>query len=163
MIDVLGVSSVLDVGCGLGHTAKYFRDNDCDVLGIDGSPSAVENSVIPERVVRHDYTELAYIPECSYDMVWSAEFVEHVEPKYVDNFLATFCKSTKYVSMTHALPNQGGYHHVNEKPKNYWIQKMKKIDFKLDERMTNESRKKIDSTKNNGSQYLESGLIFRRI
>jgi hypothetical protein len=31
--------------------------------------------------------------------------------------------------MTHATPGQGGYHHVNEQPSGYWIEKMREAGF----------------------------------
>jgi hypothetical protein len=133
------IKSIMDIGCGEGHSTRWFRDNGCEVLGIEGSLNAILDSPDPTLLVWHDYTEGPYIPKKNYDAIWCCEFVEHVEEQYVDNFLETF-KCANYVFMTHALENQGGYHHVNCKSPDYWIDKMDNIGFKYLEKDTLESR-----------------------
>ena len=100
----LGVQSVLDVGCGEGLAAAFFRDLGCRVLGIDGSSQAKQASRIPDRHIQHDYTNGPYTPAENFDLVWSCEFVEHVEAQFSSNFLATFAAAGRYLLMTHATP-----------------------------------------------------------
>jgi len=57
MINILGVSSVIDVGCGVGVSSKWFLDNGVNVTCVEGSPSGVQNSLVPEIVVEHDYSK----------------------------------------------------------------------------------------------------------
>src|SRR5688572_33082149 len=33
VVEQFGIKSVLDVGCGEGHSTRFFRDLGCDVLG----------------------------------------------------------------------------------------------------------------------------------
>jgi 16S rRNA A1518/A1519 N6-dimethyltransferase RsmA/KsgA/DIM1 with predicted DNA glycosylase/AP lyase activity len=40
------IKSVIDVGCGEGHSTKYFYDNGCEVLGVEGGINAINNSKI---------------------------------------------------------------------------------------------------------------------
>lgn len=124
-----GVRSVIDVGCGEGYSTKYFHDRGCKVLGIEGGINAYNNNVIKEHIVLHDYTQAEYITDTIYDAVWSCEFVEHVEEKYMLNFLATF-KCANKIIMTHADVGQEGYHHVNCQSEQYWIDKIQNIGFK---------------------------------
>ena len=42
----------------------------------------------------------------------------------IKNFINDF-KLCNYVAMTYAPPGQGGYHHVNCQPKEYWIENLK--------------------------------------
>ena len=104
MIDELGVRSVLDVGCGEGHAARFFRDAGCEVLAVDGSLQARRDSVVPESHVVHDFVDGPLVPAQTFDLVWSCEFVEHVEERSADHFLTTFAASRKYVFMTYAPP-----------------------------------------------------------
>lgn len=127
-----GVKSVLDVGCGQGHSTKYFLDRGVECLGIEGGENAYNTSPVKKNLVLHDYTEGPFIPQKRFDAVWCCEFVEHVEEKYVDNFLATFLLGDR-VFMTHAVPGQDGYHHVNCQNTNYWIDKMENIGYKHNE------------------------------
>jgi hypothetical protein len=127
-----GIKSILDVGCGEGYSTKYFLDHGIDAIGIEGGKNAIENSKIQNNIILHDYTKGPYIPCKKYDAVWCCEFVEHVDEKYIDNFLTTFSYAN-HIFMTHALPGQGGYHHVNEQEAKYWIRNIEKNNFIFDQ------------------------------
>lgn len=156
-VERLGVRSVLDVGCGEGHAAGYFRELGCRVQGVDGSVQARRDSVIRERHVLHDYTQGLYLPGDDFDLVWSCEFVEHVEERYLENFLATFACGERYLMMTFASPGVHGYHHVNCQPAEYWIEKVGALGFAWDEALTVESRALARP-----GHYRERGLVFAR-
>jgi len=144
------IQSVLDIGCGEGHSTKFF----CDVLGVEGSSQAIKDSPIPDKIVKHDFCDGAYIPSKKYDLIWCCEFIEHVDEKYLLNFLQTF-KHCKYLMITHATPGQGGYHHVNEQSVVYWLEHLKKIGFELLPEVTLLAREKsIDYF------FLRSGLVL---
>jgi len=138
-----GIKSVLDVGCGEGHSTKYFYDHGCDVLGIEGGINAWNNSIIKDKIVLHDFTIGPYYPNKTYEAVWCCEFVEHIEEKYIDNFLITFQYANK-IFMTHADIGQGGYHHVNCQNSKYWIDKLELIGFKYNEKISHHLRNLTD-------------------
>lgn len=125
------IKSVIDIGCGEGHSTKYFIEKGINCLGIEGGENAVNNSPVKSSLVLHDFTEGPYIPSENYDAVWCCEFVEHVEEKFVDNFLKTFTFANK-ILLTHAVPGQEGYHHVNCQPPEYWIKKIENLGYILD-------------------------------
>lgn len=112
------VKSMLDIGCGTGGMVEYARSLGIDARGVDGDPNMQS-----EFVDTHDFTKGVLVPEREYDLIWSVEFVEHVEEEFVQNILETF-KSGKVLMMTHALPKQGGKHHVNLQWADYWIIKL---------------------------------------
>ena len=120
-------SSLLDIGCGLGEMKELCDDLGMSYLGIDGDFTANRKH---EQVLIHDYTEGPSNIDKTFDVAWSTEFVEHVEEKYVDNFMADF-KKAKFVMVTHAPPGKYGYHHVNCKSAQYWIDVFKKNDFEF--------------------------------
>src|SRR5688500_10133584 len=84
------VKSVLDVGCGEGHSTAYFRKLGCRVMGVDGCRRAIRDSIIPEYMALHDFCAGAFRSQQSVDCIWSCEFLEHVEEKYLPNILKTF-------------------------------------------------------------------------
>jgi hypothetical protein len=138
-----GIKSIIDVGCGEGHSTKYLLDNGVECLGIEGGENAYNNSPVKSNLVLHDYTEGPYIPEKKYDAIWCCEFVEHVEEKFVDNFLTT-CTYVEKIFMTHAIPGQEGYHHVNCQPSEYWINKLQILGFKYNNELSINLRKLTD-------------------
>jgi len=160
-IDELGVESMLDIGCGIGYSMQYFHNKNCRVLGIEGSPSALKDHVLPNSVIKHDYTNAPCVPEQKSDLVWSAEFLEHVEEKYLDNFMASFQTAQKFIAVTYATPGQGGHHHVNENTEEYWVEKFSKIGAELDKALTQRARNALPQEGPQGRQFRNKGLIFR--
>lgn len=123
--------SVIDIGCGEGHSLKWFNDHGIeDVMGVEGSAKALMGSPIKDKIMLHDFTTGPYIPNRRFDLAWSCEFVEHVEEQYVDNFMETF-KSASAVAMTYSEPqwSSGGHHHVNCQPQPYWNERFTKAGF----------------------------------
>lgn len=140
LINKLNVKTMLDVGCGPGGMVKLAKEKNLIVTGIDGDDKVEREQDVMSNIIIHDYCAGPYIPDTVFDLAWSVEFVEHVEKKYMQNFLETF-KHCKYVAMTHALPNQPGHHHVNCMPIEYWCGAMEAIGFMAMVDETNEMRK----------------------
>lgn len=125
------IRSVLDIGCGEGHAVKYFIDHNCHAIGIEGGSNAIANSPVKDKIIQHDYTKGPFIGDDKYDAIWCCEFVEHVAKEFEDNFLTTF-QMGGMVFLTHAIPGQQGYHHVNCQNEDYWINKMNRINYTVD-------------------------------
>lgn len=140
IIDKYKIRSVLDVCCGEGHSLSYFFNKGLSVLGIEGLREAIDNSPMKFAIVKHDYSKSSLSVKKDFDMIWCCEAVEHIDEEYLPNLLETF-ESAKYVFMTHALPGQGGYHHVNCKDDDYWIEKLGSICYEYLEEETLELRK----------------------
>ena len=128
LIELFNIKSMLDVGCGCGYSTKYFIDKGVESLGVEGYIPAITNSLVKDNLEIHDYTLGVFVPLKRYDLAWCCEFVEHVEEKYVDNFMKTF-DMCDVVAMTHGVPDQPGYHHVNCQEAEYWIKKLEEYDF----------------------------------
>lgn len=147
--------SLIDVGCGDGAALRYLRGLGCDAVGVEGVPQD------DPSIVRHDYATGPYVPGREFDVCWSCEFVEHVEERYVPNFLETF-RSARWVLMTHADPGQAGHHHVNCRTSLYWTRRLREVGYELDETMTRVTRGLAAANRNPWNHYLRSGLAFRR-
>jgi len=169
MIEKYNIKNMIDVGCGAGYALDYFKDLGVKVKGVEGCEEAVERNLVSrDMLVLHDYeNDGAYIPPEEFDLCWCCEFVEHVEEKYMNNFLETFKKS-KVLAITYAFPGQMGWHHVNEQHESYWINAIENIGFIYDQKDTMEMRTqaKIDSDKyaaNVGSHFENRGLVFTNL
>lgn len=130
------LKSVVDIGCGFGHTMKWFADHGlCNVKGIEGWSEAVTRNLMPKNVVQHDFCAGTLDLGTPFDLAWSAEFLEHVEEKFLPNVMPVF-QLAHYACITHAEPGQAGFHHVNCKTSNYWIRKFMEYGFRHDEKET---------------------------
>lgn len=158
LVEACGIRSVVDIGCGEGHALAFFRELGCHAIGVDGIAQEDVN------IVEHDYTTGPW-PERvrgtrldgATDLAWCCEFVEHVEERFVENFLETFLMA-RVLAMTHGLPGQGGHHHVNCQPPEYWIERVEAIGFKFEPELTAYAK---GHTPNGYFDW--SGLVFRRL
>ena len=157
LVNRQGVRSVIDVGCGEGHSTRFFRDLGCRVLGVDGVPQE------DPSIVEWDYTTgpLPLAGGTRFDLCWSCEFVEHIEERFVPNFLPSFA-CADLVMITHAEPGQGGYHHVNLQHAAYWIGAMAAMGFKIDWDFTMLARAVSSKNESPWNHFARSGLAFRR-
>lgn len=134
MIQDYGVHSLLDVGCGRGISTRWFLEHGVDVLCVEGSHDAVENSFLPlDRIVEHDYSRGPWWPGKTYDAVWSVEFLEHVSRQYHFNYISTFRKA----ALLFVTSSQwGGWHHVEIHPNDWWILKYESYGFRYSPQLT---------------------------
>lgn len=146
--------SYLDIGCGLGGMVYEANKLGYDVLGIDGDYRLKRDN--PEFFKLCDFTKETPVINKNYDLGYSCEFVEHVQEKYLDNYMKVFQKS-KIVCMTFAPEGTPGYHHVNCKNTDYWIDIFQKYSFYYDEKLTKNIRQ-VSSMKRDF--FRKNGLGF---
>lgn len=120
IIDRWHPTTFLDVGCAEGHAMRWWVEHGVNTLGVEGCPTAVRNHLLPHCVVQHDFTTGPWSPPTPIDVAWCCEVVEHVEEAYTPNLLAAF-STTRMAFVSHAVPRQSGYHHVNCQDAPYWI------------------------------------------
>ncbi len=151
------VRSVLDIGCGEGHSLRFFRDLGCEVLGVDGIAQSDPD------IEQHDFAKGAWYPprDKKFDLVWCCEFLEHVEEKYATNY-STALQAGRIILATHAFPGQGGHHHVNLRNQEYWEGFFAAIGFQLDDELTFRARSYASKDLSPWNHFLRGGMAFRR-
>jgi len=159
LVERFQIRSVLDLGCGEGHAARYFRGLGCDVMGVDGCEQAIRDSVIADSVVLHDFCNGPFKPPRRFDLVWSCEFLEHIDEQYLANVLATLSLADKGVAVTHAFPGQPGHHHVNCRSSAYWIEMFDQAgyDARLDHSLS--ARRATLADYHRLNHFARSGLV----
>lgn len=133
------INSVVDIGCGSGANLKWFHDKGLECLGIDGDIEAINKTEIKGlKAIKNDYTmQPAGID--SFDLALCTEFAEHIEQKYESNWFKDIQMCGR-VLFTHALPGQGGYHHVNCQSIDYWRERFIQYGFTIDDEFTKKHR-----------------------
>ena len=59
----------------------------------------------------------------------SLEVAEHIEPEFVDMFIKNLVNASDKILISVAPPGQGGHHHVNCQPVEYWVSKFSAINY----------------------------------
>ena len=90
LISKYNIKSVIDVGCGKGFSSLYFKSLGCSVIGVDGSQQAKDSSLISDNFHHHDYSIGKSGITGEFDFAWSCEFVEHIDERYMQNFVDDF-------------------------------------------------------------------------
>jgi 2-polyprenyl-3-methyl-5-hydroxy-6-metoxy-1,4-benzoquinol methylase len=156
LMERFSVRTVLDIGCGEGHCVKYFLDAGVEAAGIDGLSSNLDRAVAP--VTLHDIRSGPFTMPV--DLVHCCEVVEHIEEQYLAELVGTLSNG-RVIAMTHALPGQGGYHHVNCQPSSYWIEKLEGAGYRFLPQETEEGKSRIRES-GTWTYFVQSGLIFER-
>jgi SAM-dependent methyltransferase len=126
----LPIRSVLDLGCGNGVWLSYWLEQGVsDVVGVDGPYVDVRMlRVPPSAFLARDLGQPLQLQR-QFDLVQSLETAEHLPPSAADQFVDNLVRHGKLVLFSAAIPGQGGEHHVNEQPLNYWRAKFRVHDY----------------------------------
>ena len=153
LIKRFAVKSVLDLGSGGGYAADYFHQAGAKVIAVDGLKSNCLNSRYPAVCIDLTLTSVV----CKVDLVHCQEVVEHIDARYLDHLLASLACG-QFIVMTHALPGQGGHHHVNEQPTNYWVNHLKRYACEV---LFEDSNRVRQLAAKDGATYLaKTGLVL---
>ena len=154
-------TSMLDIGCGPGGMREVANGLGIDWYGVDGDTTVIENT---DYSLVHDFTLGQADLTKEFDLIWCTEFLEHVEEKYIPNYMPCF-QSCNTVVITYAPPGWEGHHHVNLKDEDYWIQTFATNGLKHNAEMTHQLRQ--HSTMNLGKKGKKAfvrnrGLVFTK-
>ena len=164
--DKFNIKTLLDVGCGPGGIIEYCKDIDIEAFGLEGDLEVYNSSKVKDKITKIDFTEEKYESKKIYDLVYSHEFLEHVDEEYMMNYLEAF-KNSKYVLITAAPEGWTGHHHVNCQNNLYWIKKFNEIGLYHypyeSYKVRQEANVKINVKKNNKKFLVNRALFFVNI
>jgi SAM-dependent methyltransferase len=117
---VLPVSSVVDFGCGQGAWLSVWQQAGAAITGVDGFYVDRRHLLIDPAFFRAaDLAEPIDLGR-RFDLVQSLEVAEHLPAAKARQFVETLTAHGSCVLFSAAPPGQGGEHHVNEQPPDYW-------------------------------------------
>ena len=153
VLDRFCIRSVLDLGSGCGNASWWFHKHGCQVLAVDGLVDSAGSAAYP--TLAHDNTRG---PVCTrVDLVYCHEVVEHIEEQYLDHLLRSLMCG-RYILMTHAIPGQPGYHHVNCQHPEYWLEHLGKRNCTL--LLADTQRIRALAEKENSPYIASTGLML---
>lgn len=126
------VNSVIDYGCATGDWLAVFNDFGVKrIQGLDGiwvQPKTLKIPITNFKSV--DLTTHKHDSEERFDISISLEVAEHLDSQASDLLVANLTTASDLVLFSAAIPGQGGQHHINEQPPNYWEKKFEEVGFK---------------------------------
>jgi hypothetical protein len=126
----MNIDSLLDVGAGHGAWAsEWMAAGVTDVVAIDGDYVKPDQLVIPEANFRAADLSQPLDLGRNFDLVQSLEVAEHLPHAKAATFVETLTRHGDVVLFSAAVPHQGGEHHVNEQPPEYWRQLFKACGY----------------------------------
>lgn len=121
--------SVIDWGCASGVYLIPFREAGWSVLGVDASPGAGA-LLMPWEFDRIDLRGELALPYF-FSLAYCIEVAEHLQPEFAERLVEYVSYSSDVIFWSAARPGQGGTHHYNEQPKEYWLEKFSSKGFRL--------------------------------
>jgi len=126
--DMLQPKNVIDIGCGPGNYLVGFKPC-ARVLGVDGAPKAGQ-VLEPDEFIRADLRK-DWRPPSTYDLALCIEVGEHLPPDRADYLVDLLTSCAANVFFCAAQPGQGGTLHLNEQPREWWLEKFRARGFDL--------------------------------
>ena len=114
-------ASILDVGCGAGAWVAAYREcGACDVIGVDADYLREEQLLFdPRRFHALDVSGTFRLGR-QFDIAQCLEVAEHITPSASQSLVDNLVAHAPVVVFSAAPPGQGGDHHVNERPYEFW-------------------------------------------
>jgi len=117
------IDSVADFGCGHGAWLSVWRKSGARVMGIDGPYVDRRHLIIDvDEFCPADLSQPIDLGR-RFDLVQSLEVAEHLPADRAADFIDTLTAHAPFVMFSAAVPGQGGEHHINEQPLEYWRNK----------------------------------------
>lgn len=116
------IDSVLDVGCARGTwLQEWSRAGASEILGVDGAYADNESLLIDRARFMAADLAAGFDLGRQFDLVQSLEVAEHLPASASAGFVACLVRHSRgLVLFSAAPPGQGGEHHVNEQPYDFW-------------------------------------------
>jgi SAM-dependent methyltransferase len=155
----LRAASILDVGCGAGAwMSAYIESGVADVVGVDGGYVRAEQLLVDAS--RFQPTDVArpFRLGRQFDVAQCLEVAEHLDPSASETLVDNLVAHAPIVLFSAAPPGQGGEHHVNERPYEYWRDLFEARGYRLFDFMRTQVRHRPDVE----AWYRYNMLVFVR-
>jgi SAM-dependent methyltransferase len=121
VMQLLGLRSVIDVGCGRGAWLREFHSHGVPtVLGIDGDYVDRDKLLIDRSCFQAMDMERPLPIAEQFDLAVCLEVAEHLPAQSAESLVTFLTSLASCVLFSAAVPGQGGTNHVNEQFPNYW-------------------------------------------
>ncbi len=114
------IGSVLDVGCGSGAWLSVWKAAGVKVMGLDGDYVDRAGLLVDAGEFRPVDISSGFATGEKYDLAQCLEVAEHLSAVHGRILVESLCAHADVILFSAAAPGQGGEHHINEQPYQYW-------------------------------------------
>lgn len=160
VFDMLDVSSVIDIGCGIGTWLGAAQDLGVrDVLGIDGEWVDLSMLAIPKSqfLPRNLHEDIRLGRR--FDLAICLEVAEHLHPEKAEVLIDNIVSHSDVVLWSAAIDGQGGQNHINERPPSYWDELFRARGYVWEDSL----RPRIWQNENVDWWYRQNILIYKKV
>lgn len=153
------IQSVVDFGCGPGGWLVVAKRLGASrVVGLDGDWVPRKMRLLSEdEFVEVDLEKTVDVG--TFDLALCLEVAEHLEPSRAKTLVGDVVSAARLVLWSAATPGQGGDHHVNEQPHDYWHRLFEERGFTILD-MIRPALAQIEQKI--PPQYLNNTFVYRR-
>jgi len=124
------ITSAVDFGCAQGAWLNIWKENGTtDLLGIDGNYVNPDSLTIEKSSFKAANLSSQIDLGRKFDLAYSFEVADHIDAKYADIFINNLIRHADFILFSASPPGQGGEHHINEQPYDYWRQIFAKYGY----------------------------------
>jgi len=128
----LDINSVLDLGCGIGTWMQIaVQKPGRSALGVELEEYAAADLLVSSDTVISTSIAYAFDLHRRFDLALCLETAEHIDEEFARNIVDNCVRHANIVLFSAALPGQGGLHHINEQPAEYWEALFNERDYEL--------------------------------
>ena len=161
VLKIFNPRSIIDFGCGTGDILAHFQARGISVFGIDGSKACLKCLTISKNNFMLFDLRNRYKSNKKYDICICFEVGEHIEEKYSERLVENLTQSSSTILFTAAPPGQNGEHHINLKPREWWVEKFLEYSFSFDKQLTNRLIKDMEKIPNIQPCYVNNLMVFK--
>jgi len=155
--------TIVDVGCAIGEYVREFQRRGYTAIGIEGCPNAQKFALAPLLIID---MRLPIEWKDNYTLCICLEVAEHIEGEFADVFVENLTKLSNTILFSAAPPGQGGHHHYNCQPMQYWEDKFAVHGYRriveLEELFKEQLRQPRYNKKKELGSYKVNSTVFKK-
>lgn len=153
--------SVVDVGCGNAEFLHQFQKRGIEVFGYEGSKNAIDSALLDKKFIEQFDLKNLITPRNRYDLALCLEVAEHIEKKFSNRLVENVTSLSDMIVFTAAPSGQGGHFHINEQPKEFWIDLFEQNGFNYDSSLSQQMQAEFKEKKVI-NWYSDNLMVFKK-
>jgi len=157
------VHSVVDLGCGTGVYVSEFRKHGIQSEGYEYSDIArsIARDALHLEIKPFDLMVLDKV-DGDFDLCTCFEVAEHLTPQMGERLIEICTMTAPRVIFSAASTGQGGQGHINEQPKDYWIERFGRKGFNINLEATTRLEQHLRKNLFRGFWLADNVSVFER-